>query len=320
MANPNSSRAQWNELYTATYDTLINAGKPEIPLFNGDPTLEKFLAGGMKVEKQGGPVVRANIIYADSTRGQWVRGLETLTLGEDDAETTCSIEWSKYVDPVTVSEDTLEENAGDGRIDDLVTTKLARSMSSIRNQVSQALYATSQNPLKILSLIQIITSGSTIGGIPKSTTSFNWNGNSNGDAAQLSDSMLTDMYLSCTFDNVSPDLMPCSLNMFKRIWQIYADKIHIINSVTAGNIGSNPAKGIPFGDGMFFMDKNCPAGNVFFLASPKLKFVVHRDVFFNKKGPFESGEVLGITYRHALKCCLIPLSIRNLGRLFGKTV
>lgn len=319
MPFPNSSRAQYTELYVATHDTIINAGNPEMPLFNGDALLGRALNNSMKVEKQGGPVVRANIIYKDSDRGKWVRGLETLDLGEDDCETTVSVEWAKYVDPVTVSNDTIEENAGDGRIDDLVKSKMARSMASIRNKVSQALYASTQVPKLPLSLITICATGNTIGGIAQTTTDFQWAANIDGVAAQLADNDLYDMYLRCTFDNVSPDLMPCGRDLYRRIWKIMADKVQINNLTSAGNLGMGANKGIPFDEGVFFMDKNCPNGNIFYLSSEKLKLVVHRDVFFSKEGPFEQGDVLGVTFRHAIKLCLIPTSIRNLGRLFNKS-
>jgi len=285
MASPG---ATFTELVTTTF----RKHRKEIAdnISNNNALLQQMMKGGRKETVDGGLSLVEPLEYAENGNYQRFSGYDVLNMAAVDVISAAEYQWRNIAISVAANGTELRVNSGDSRIIKLAKSKLTNAVRSFKNNFSSDLYSdgTLANQINGIQALVADAGTGTVGGIDSSTWSF-WRNKvqsaaspiQGGGAITVSETtiehdMFLPLWLECTVNNESPDIIVCDGNYYRFFEESQASlKRYTDGEQSAqGGIVSLRYKTAKV---MYDGDSGIPANHAYFLNTDYLKLYVHPD-------------------------------------------
>jgi hypothetical protein len=126
-----------------------------------------------KVRKEdGGTSIVEHLLYEKSTAGGWYTGYDPLDLTPQEGMRPAEFLWRQCAYSITISR--LEErmNSGKSRMINLLQAKTYQAENTIKDAIASALFAATRASKAIETLVDLVDSSTTVGGL--SRTTYSW--------------------------------------------------------------------------------------------------------------------------------------------------
>lgn len=325
MAGVAESRT-WDALLTTTLSAYrkklidnIFDYYPFLSWLNGK--LGKAMRGStVKRTLAGGESIVEHLLYEMSTSGGSYSGYGVIPIVPQEGMTIGRFSWRQYAWAVAISG--LEERSNSGsetKMIDLLQAKVKQAELSMRNDMSQDSFGSNASGTDLDGLGIILSTTATCGGL--SPTTYTWwkpySSTSVGSfAANGINAMLT-AFNTVSFGNDKPDYIHTTQAIWGYYWATLQPQMrYSSNKVADAGFQSLDFMGVPV-----LFDRDVPSGEMHFLNSNNLSFVVHSDADFEST-PFEKQTVNGQDAKSSLilfQGNLTTNERRKHGRLAGIT-
>lgn len=244
--------------------------------------------GSVKRVIDGGESIVEHLLYETNSTASSYSGAETLDTTLQEGMTIARYNWKQYAASIGITGLEKRNNRGDAALINLLEAKTNQATMSLRDQLSQGAWSdgTGNSSKDLTGLQALISATSTVGGLAPGT--FDWWKSTVTSSGSFAGQGLSDMrstFNTVTFGNDKPDAIFTTQDVFESFEASLQPQERYSNT-TAANSGfmNLTFKGIPV-----IFDRDCPSGNMYFLNSKYLSFVVHRDADMST-GPFVTPE------------------------------
>ena len=276
-----------DSLLATTKSVLLGMGDwMEDQIFTAIPMLN-FLDQKAKKIKQGGASILIPMQFAKNDTVTWYSGYDILDTTPQEGMTMAQEPWRNAAASISISGEEERANSGEGQMYSLIKAKINQGMMSMRDEVDQALFASSQNAKKIRCLPTLIDATSTVADINSTSNSW-WQAQTTtgGSFAGQGLADWLDMYHTIQQQGVSgggPDLIMTTQAILE-----YYERSQLPQMRYVGNqkMADASFENLKFKGATVAFDPNCTSGVAYFLRSANLAFVVHSQANF-KVGDFK---------------------------------
>lgn len=313
-SNVDSLLTTTRSILAKTRDYLNDAVFTSIPLL-------KWLDESQKVKRQGGASVLVPIIYGKNSTFHAYSKDDVLDVTGQEGLTMAQGKWVNYGGTITIFGDEMRQNAGEGKLFDLIKAKTMQSVMSGRDALSQDLWSSAGIiTKKIIPLDNMVDQTSTVQDINSTTNSW-WQAQqvSSGSFAArgLADMRnLRDLIVKqAQFGAALPDFIITTQLVFELYEQSQAPQIRYSPRDNAdGTFGE-----LFFQGAKMVFDPNCISGNMYMLSKDALQFVVHSDADWVVGEFREPVDQDMRTAKVIIMCQLMGVNRRRLGKLTSIT-
>ena len=281
---------QWDSLLTTTlanyrnklYDNIFDV-YPFLSWLNGK--LGVALRGeSVKRTLDGGESIVEQLLYAQNTTAKSFSAYEQLDVTPQEGHTIARYNWKQYSVSIAINGLEKRSNMGESQLINLLQAKATQAEMSLRDQLSQGAFSdgTGNSSKDLTGLQALVSTTSTVGGLSPTTFTW-WQGDvtAGGSFAATGLSTMRTTYNNITFGNDKPDFIVTDQTNFERYEKVLQPQERYSNTKAANSGFTNLTfKGVPV-----VFDRDCPSGNMYFLNSQYINFVVHRDADMST-GPF----------------------------------
>lgn len=172
-------------------------------------------------------------------------------------------------------------NMGEGQLYSLVKAKTEQAMLSLRDEIDQAMFASTQNAKKISCLPVLIDTTSTVADV-NSTTSSWWQSQvaTGGSFAGQGLADFLNMYhliQNQGIDGGAPDMIVTTQAILEYFERSQLPQVRYVGNEKLADVGFENLK---YKGATITFDSNCTSGVAYFLRSANLAFVVHSSANF----------------------------------------
>lgn len=315
----------WEALLTTTHANYSEKMRDNV--FDVFPTLSWLngkLGEAMRGEKRlrlidGGESIVEHILYAQSTNIQSYSGYEQINVIPQEGATIARWSWRQYAGVVTISGLEKRSNSGEAKMIDLQKMKVMQMENSFRDRLSVDLWGTAvggSDGKSLDGLGIVVDSTGTLGGLSASTyTTWAATERASGSFAAQGVNDMRIVYNTITWGNDAPDYITAPQAVYEYFEATLQPQERYTNT-KAANVGFTNLtfKGVPF---MF--DRDCIAGNIFFLNSRSINWSVHKDANMAVGKYVEPEGQDALTSKTILQCNITCPERRKHGKLTGIT-
>lgn len=137
---PTSITKTFDELVTTTYEKYGHKFVME-NVFEGNPLLKFLLAKDRYVATDGGSMILEPVAISKNNTVAAINAYDPINITPQDNATVAKYNYGMYAASVAISDKEKAQNAGECAIIDLLAFKIEMAANSIRDSLSQALYA-----------------------------------------------------------------------------------------------------------------------------------------------------------------------------------
>ena len=288
-------------------------------VFNNIPLL-RWLEKTDQVKRQGGASILVPVIYGKNTTFKAYSKDDVLDTTGQEGLSMAQAKWVNYGGTITLFGDEMRQNAGEGKLEDLVKARTMQAVKSGRDALAIDLFASSAASKKVLPLPIAVDATSSVQDI--NSTTYSWwqaqTATSGSFAARgLADMRnLRDLILKQGQNGAS---MSDYLLTTQLVYELYeASQTPSIRYAPRDNADSS-FESLKFSGATVEWDPNMATGEMYFLSSEAMQFVVHSDAEWSI-GDFK--EPVDQDLRSAKVIWmgnLVVLNRRRLGKLTGIT-
>ena len=199
---------------TVTTSLRNRSGELADNVLNHNALCARLLRKGNVKPADGGREIVQELEYAENGTSSWYSGYEVLDISPSEVFDAATYDWKQLAGNVTISG--LEEikNSGEGRIINLLASRIRNLEKTLTNDLATAVYADGTTDTKSLGGLRFLvqddpTSSSSVGGINQATYSF-WQNQYSAAAATTSaniGSRMNTMWLSTIRGTDKPDMI-----------------------------------------------------------------------------------------------------------------
>ena len=312
-ANVDSLLATTRSVLAKTKDFFQDA------IFNSIPLL-RYLEKSAQIKRQGGASILVPVIYGKNGTFRAYSKDDVIDTTGQEGITMAQAQWSNMGGTITVFGDELRQNAGEGKLEDLIKAKTMQAVMSGRDALAIDLFASTAASKKVLPLPVAVNTTSTVQDINSTTNSW-WQAQvvaSGSFAARGIADMrnLRDLILRAGQNSVaSPDQIITT----QLVYELY--EASQVSGIRYGPRDQADASfgGLKFSTATIEFDPNCATGELYMLSKDALQFVVNSDADFTI-GEFKEPVDQDVrTAKVIWAGNLVVLNRRRLGKLTGIT-
>lgn len=272
---------------TANVDSLLATTKSIIEdsgeffndaIFN-KITLLKWLNSKSQITKQGGASILVPLLYGKNGTFRAYSGDDVLDTQGQEGMTMAQYPWRNMGGSITILGDEARQNAGQGKLYDLLKAKTMQAMMSARDALSSDLFASSQGAKKVLALPLLVDATSTIADINSTTNSW-WQAQviSSGSFAARGLADWRNGRDLIVRNGQNGSALPDIVITTQLIYELYeASQVSSIRYENASVADASFSGGLKFSGATVDFDPNCATGEAYMLSSEALEFVVHSE-------------------------------------------
>ena len=263
-----------------TTQSVIEKGREFLndQIFTAIPLLN-YLNTRARVMKQGGASILVPVMFGKNTTFKAYSGSDVLDTSGQEGLTMAQYKWVNYGGTITIFGDEMRLNAGQGKLKDLLQAKTEQAVMSARDRLAIDLWAGSQAAKAVIPLPVLVSDTGTLADINAATNTW-WQAqviDSVGDFATNGlDNMRRlrdDIQDQAQVGNPNVDLILTTSSIFEAYEENQVQNIRYQDtSVAKASFDS-----LMFAQAMIQHDPNCPTGEMFFLSTEAMRFVVHTD-------------------------------------------
>lgn len=274
-ANVDSLLATTQSVLAKTKDFLNDAIFTSIPLL-------QWLEQSGRVKRQGGASILIPLMYGKNSTFQAYSKDDVFNVSGQEGLTMAQAKWVNYGGTITIFGDEMRQNAGEGKLYDLVKAKTMQATMSGRDALAIDIFATSQNSKKVGALDILCDQTSTVQDVNSTTNSW-WQAQSiaSGSFAARGLADLRNLRDTIIKQGQGGAPAPGFIVTTQLIFELYEQA-----NAPSIRYGSREEADLSFGGLKFStatvkFDPNCISGNLYMLTSEALSFVVHSDAEWN---------------------------------------
>ena len=308
-----------DELLTTSLVNMIPGIRDNI--FKSNPVFKWLYdgKGGGKIRKRGGVALSHGELYAVNTTAQSYQRYDTLDTTPQDGLTRDQWLWAQYA--VTVTVDGFTErvaNAGDSKLEDILEIKKLQAEESLMLKLEQHMFQTTPGSKDIQSLVTVVASSGTVGGISGTTNSW-WTSTSttSGSFAAQGRSDLTNAWNAVSVLNPAggPEMIVSDQNSF----QYYESSLVSQERFTDNKMVDIGIMNLKFKETPWTWSPQGTSGVIYLLHSKGIEFIVNSDTDFLTTPFVTPTNQDARTAKILLACALASGDRRKLAKLTSVT-
>lgn len=278
MAQPN---AQWSELLSTTLrkyrKTLVDNIFKSNPLFHRLKDRQRTEDGGYSIVVQ--------LEYGKNPNVGSYAGADPLPMEEAEIITSVEYNWKNYAGSVVITGEDQRKNNGQSAMINLLQSRIKNCENTMIEDLNEMFYGdgTGNDGKDLLGLSALIGNTGTLAGIDRSAHSW-WQANvatkpgteTWGGTADTMHKAMTNMFYNCSQGNQKPDLIVTTQN----IYELYENSLTPQRRYTKNDIADAGFISVEFKNTPLVYDEYAPQGEMIFLNTEFLEFVVHTQANF----------------------------------------
>lgn len=246
-------------------------------IFSSIPLLQ-WLEQNNRVKRQGGASILVPLLYGKNSTFKAYSKDDTFDTTGQEGLTMAQAKWTNYGGTITIFGDEMRQNAGEGKLFDLVKAKTMQATMSGRDALAIDLFLSAQNTKKVAALDVLVDATSTVQDINGTTNSW-WQAQviTSGSFAARGMADLRNLRDTILKQGQGGSPAPSCIITTQLISELY-------EQANAQSIRYGPRdeadlsfSGLKFSTAMVKFDPNCATGNLYMLSPEALSFVVHSD-------------------------------------------
>lgn len=315
MAVPNSSYA------TDFIATTLNNFESQIRSEILQQTVVLNLAKEKLLEeKDGGAQISIPVIYDDNDTFKAYEQDDDLDLSIQTGATVADFPWRQHAGSIVISGiDLFRNGRTKSQIVDLLEYKTKQLVDSVSYKLTTEILS-AQSGKNMLGLPDLIaSSNNTVGGINSSTYSW-WRANSDTTATFGSTYngngilRMRAMMLACTRAGKAPDLILTTSHLFGAFENALAANQRLVKGDNKWGFDMLEFKGA-----QLFWDDQITSGEMYFIRSDHIKFVVGKGANFSLERPVAPANKDISIWRYMLYSQMVAKARRTSGKIYGCT-
>ena len=267
-----------DSLLTTTKSVMLQMGEYlNDAVFSKIPIL-RYLEDKARVTKQGGAsILVAHLTGANDTFAAYSKDDTFNTMGQEGM-TLSQATWRNYGGTIRLLGDETRQNAGSGKLHDLMKAKVQQAMLSARDRLAIDLHASTQAAKAIQTLVTLIDATSTIQEINSTSNSY-WQAQVTASGVFAAQGIANMRTLR---DNIAKQgqggaPLPDMILTTQTVAELYeASQLSALRYRPADSRDASQERMV-WGGAPVVFDPNCASGVLYMLSSDALQFVVHSD-------------------------------------------
>lgn len=269
MAVPNSS---YSEISSITEKYFVPKMYDQI--FNSNALFQRARKK-IEIRADGGERVIVPLLYATTTAAGKYTGAGTLDTSANDQITAAEFTWKQYYANITITRLDELKNKGKSQIINFVKAKVQAAEKTLADTFGTDLFGTSSTNSIIGLESACAGTGTTYGGISKTTYSW-WRGQTDAATTTLSIAALRAIIGDATVDSDRPTVIVGLQDWYDDLYgQIQPGQRFTDSETAKAGFRNIMFEGIPF-----IVDSHCGSTDLFALNENYLHLIVHEDENF----------------------------------------
>lgn len=239
-----------------------------------------------KIYEDGGESIIVPLMYGKNTTVRSYDGYEELDITPQEGITAAKFPWKQLAGSVSISRKEERQNAGKGRIINLLESKVTQLEITFKDVLDQMCFGdgTGNNSKDFFGLDLLVEDGTaggfgTVGGIDSSVATW-WQNQWTGavGAVALYMAAMRSMYNLCSRGNEHPDIGITTRLVYENYESLLVANQRFTDmqpGIASGGFELVKFKGMILG-----FDEYCPAGTMFFLNSKYLAVTIDKETDF----------------------------------------
>lgn len=300
--------------------TMANRDIKEVQdcVFNDLVTIN-YLKEKNSIRRVGGTEITVPLRFTKNTSGGFYDGGDTINIDHQDTMTLAAYDWKQIASPVTVyGREERVQNAGSYAALDLVQQKIDDAQMKMKDDLNNALFASTPASTDLGSLVTSIDATSSIGDI-NSTTYSQWQSAVTTSVGSFSSNGLAAMRtLWTTLGTRAGNGVTDLLLTTDTIYNAYETALQAQQRYTADNkVGNGTFESLMFRTAPVKYDRACNSGVMYFLNSKAMELAISSGTDFIMRDWVPSINQDAKVAMFMLACELVIKNRRKLGKLTG---
>lgn len=240
--------------------------------------------GNRKRTEDGGESIIVQLMYGQNSTVRSYEGYEVLDTTPQEGMTSCKFPWKQVAGSVSISRKEERQNSGEHRMINLLESKVKQTEISMKNQMNAMFMGdgTGNSSKDIFGLQLLVEDGAawgTLAGIDRSDALNAWWRNQYAIAGSFGvmggngqDKMRT-MYNNVSRGNEHPDIGITT----QTVYEFYEKSLMSAERFENKDVGDAGFTNLKFKGMTLGYDEDCYAGNMYFLNSDYLEYVVDKE-------------------------------------------
>ncbi len=287
-------------------------------VYNSNPLFVR-LASKNRIMLDGGMDVRQPFIYAKKEGGSY-RGQDVLNTARKKTKSSLIFDWKQYYANIVLDGLTELQNAGAGKVIDLMDIEMEEAQMKLRDDLGTDLFGdgTGNDSKAITGLTAVCddnTNVTTYGGVSRSggddiATAVIAQYDGTGGALSLA-LLQTSAggFGACTIEPEKPDLIITTQAIWDKIWARVQPSQRYPQGAGFDDLAKVGFRTIDFNGAAVVVDSHCQANRVYFLNTNYIKLVVHTNrnfVFSGWRVPSDQDSRVGYIFFAGEVVCSAP--------------
>ena len=250
-------------------------------IFTSVPLL-KYLEQQGRVKRQGGASILVPIMFGKNTTFKGYSKDDVFDVTGQEGLTMAQAKWVNYGGTITVFGDEMRQNAGEGKLYDLIKAKTMQATMSGRDALAIDLFLSAANSKKVLPITVATDTTSTVQDINSTTNSW-WQAQTvaSGSFAARGIADLRNLRDLIIKQGQGGAPAPDQILTTQLIYELYEMSNAPSIRYGARDEADLSFSGLKFSTARIDFDPNAATGNLYMLCNEALSFVVHSDAEWN---------------------------------------
>lgn len=248
-------------------------------VFNDFILLWWFQQKGRTRKEDGGASIVEHLMYEKSTGGKWYNGYEVLDTTPQEGMTMAEFLWKQCAYSICISRLEERQNSGKSRMINLLEAKTFQAEQSIKDNIASAMLNSTQITKAIHPLSVLVDSAGTVGSISRTTNTW-WASTetASGSFASQGISDMRTMYntVATASGKEHPDLILTT----QTIYEYYENSLMPQVRYQSLSMADAGFESLRFKGSDIVYDQYVPSGEMYFLNSKYISFVVDKETDF----------------------------------------
>jgi len=249
-------------------------------IYTALPVIKRLIKQNKKKEQSGASIIMP-LSYRKNTTSKWYARYDTLDTTPQDNMTSAQYKWKQLAGAVTIAGIDLRVNKGESQIVNLLEAEINNCEMALIDKLGTALFAATQDPLAINTLVLLVDATSSIADV--NSTTYDWWQATVTASGSFAGQGLPDMRtMYNTLSKYNRQDTPDMLVTTQTINEYYENKLDVIHRIVDtknADLGF-PSDALQFKGAKIIWDENATSGVIYFLNSRHLELVVHADADF----------------------------------------
>lgn len=306
-----------DDYLTSCGKAYLDEAKASDQVYNYSALIWHLKQKGNTEVKTGGSRVVHQLRYSKNNQAQWYSGTDTLNTTANETLTEAGWSWTNVAAPVHITGNEKRGNRGPQgkeKLLDLMQERLDNATESVRDQLAQALVASSTATGKPDALATIVSATATTGGI--SGTSYSWwqsTVTASGSFAARGPSDLMTLFTTIQQGPDKPDFIYSNDAEWRYYWAFLQPAMRITNNKTADAGFDN----LTFMGSTWVHDSYQTAGTIYMLNTNWIQFCAMAGANVDLNEEVRPANQDAWVRQVLLQCCMTVKQRRKQGKLTG---